>query len=260
MNAELVVIPFFESDTLPSSERFFFFDPFAGVGSRSLQEPAATTGNTEFALRLHRRLFESDLSIYAYRGYWRQPSFRPNQLPLPTQLGGFYPQLAVYGASAQRSVGAALLSLEAGYYDSRDDRPGADPAVPNSQFRFLAGYQRRLASEFTLGAQYYAEVLRDYATYKSTLPTGFPAQDRTHHLLTVRLTRFLEYQTWRLSLFAFYSPSDQDAMLIPEVWHAITDRLSMTLGANVFEGQHPITFLGQFEQNDNVYTVVRFDF
>ena len=260
LNAELVVVPFFEPDNLPGPERFFFFDPLADVPNRLLREPATTSGNSEFALRLYRRVFKSDVSLYAYRGYWRQPSFRPDQLPLPTQLRGFYPRLAVYGASGQRNLGDGLLSVEAGYYDSQDDRRGTDPAISNSQFRFLVGYQQQLANEFTLGAQYYAEVLTDYSAYKATLPSGFPVQDRTRHLLTLRLTKFLKYQTWKLSLFNFYSPSDQDALLVPEVWHAITDRLSLTVGANVFAGRRPTTFLGQFHRNDNAYVVLRFDF
>lgn len=260
LNAELVVIPFFGPDTLPKPERFFFFDPLANVQSRLLREPSTTTGNTEFALRLYRRAFESDVSFYAYRGYWRQPSFRPHQFPLPSQLQGFFPRLAVYGASAQRTIGAGLLSLEAGYYDSQDDRRGNDPTIPNSHFRFLVGYQRQLRSDFTLGAQYYTEIMRDYSRYKNTLPSQFPLQDRARHLLTLRLTRLLKYQTWKLSLFSFYSPSDQDALLIPEVWHAFTDRLSLTVGANIFEGRHPTTFLGQFDRNDNLYLTIRFDF
>ena len=260
LNVELVAIPFFQPDNLPSADRFFFFDPLAGVSNRTLREPASTAGYTEFALRLYRRIFGSDASLFAYRGYWRQPSHRTDQLPSPAQLQGSYPRLAVYGASAQRNVGAGLLSLEAGYYDSQDDRSGADPAISNSQFRTLVGCQRQLASELTIGAQYYTESLMDYAAYKHSLPAGFPVQDRTRHLLTVRLTQFLKYQTWKLSFFGFYSPSDQDALLIPEVWHAFTDRLSLTAGANIFTGQRQTTFLGQFRRNDNLYDVLRFDF
>lgn len=260
LNAELVAIPFFQPDILPSAERFFVFDPSAAVSNRTLREPASTTGNTEFALRVYRRIFGSDVSLYAYRGYWRQPSFHPDRFPSPVQLRGFYPRQTVYGASAQRNIGAALLSLEAGYYDSRDDRSGNNPAVLNSQLRFLIGYQRQLASEFTLGAQYYAEVMKDYGAYKAALPLEFPLQDRTRHLLTVRLTKFLKYQTWKLSFFSFYSPSDQDALVSPEVWHAFTDRLSLTMGANIFAGQRQTTFLGQYDRDDNLYIVLRFDF
>ena len=179
---------------------------------------------------------------------------------MPTQLNGFFPRLAAYGASAQRNLGAGLLSLEAGYYDSQDDRSGSDPAIPNSQFHTLVGYQRQLASELTIGAQYYTESQMDYEAYKISLPAGFPVQDRTRHLLTVRLTQFLKYQTWKVSFFGFYSPSDQDTLLIPEMWHAFTDRLSLTVGANIFSGQRQTTFLGQFGRNDNVYMVLRFDF
>src|SRR3970282_2027741 len=57
LNAELVVVPFFEPDTLPGPDRFFFFDPLADVPNRLLREPATTSGNSEFALRLYRRGF-----------------------------------------------------------------------------------------------------------------------------------------------------------------------------------------------------------
>lgn len=260
LNAELIVTPFFKPDHLPGAERFFFFDPLAGVRNRSLQEPAPRAGNSEFALRLYGRILQSDVSFYAYRGYWRQPSFRPDRFPFPTQAAGFFPRLAVYGASAQRNVGAALLSLEAGYYDSQDDRRGADPVIVNSQARYLVGYQQQLSGELTVGAQYYAELILDYQNYKSTLPAGFPLQDRIRHLLTLRLTKFLKYQSWKLSFFGFYSPSDQDVLLIPEVWHALTDRLSLTVGANLFEGRRATTFLAQFDRNDNLYVAVRVDF
>lgn len=259
LNAELVVIPFFEPDNLPRPERFFFFDPFASVRNRRMRDPPTTTGNTEFAARVYRRVADTDVSLYAYRGYWRQPSFRPDRFPLPTQLRGFYPRLNTYGVSAQRNVGAGLLSFEAGYNDSQDDRRGTDSAIPNSQFRFLAGYQRQFANDFTVGAQYYTETLTNYASYKATFPPGLPLEDHVRHLLTLRLTKFLRYQTWRLSIFSFYSPSDQDALLVPEAWHAFTDRLSLAVGANIFMGQRPTTFWGQFDRDDNVYAVLRYD-
>jgi hypothetical protein len=260
ISAELVAVPFFQPDNLPNPRRFLFFDPFPAVSDRVLRQPASTTGDAEFALRLYRRLLGSDVSVYAYRGFWRQPSFHPDQFPQPTQLRGSYPRLAVYGASLQRNVGSNLISGEAGYYDSQEDRGGRDPAIPNSQFRLLVGYQRQVARELTLGAQYYAEITMDYSAYRANLPATFPMQDRVRHLVTLRLTKSLKYQTWRLSWFSFYSPSDQDALLIPEVWHAINDRFSVAVGANIFAGREQTSFLGQFNRNDNAYVSVRFDF
>jgi hypothetical protein len=260
LNAELVVIPFFKPDNLPPPDRFFFYDPFAGVQDRPVQKPASTWGNAEFALRVYRRVADTDISLYAYRGYWRQPSFRPDRLPQPTELIGFYPRLNTYGASAQRNVGAGLFSFEAGYYDSQDDRRGMDPAIPNSEWRFLVGYQRQFANDFTVGTQYYNETMRNYVSYKATLPTGLPLQDHIRHLVTLRLTKFLKYQTWKLSMFGFYGLSDQDGMFIPEVWRAFTDRLSLSVGANIFMGQRPTTFFGQFRHDNNVYAAIRYGF
>ena len=260
MNGEVVVMPRFQPDNLPVASRFFFYDPFAGVAARHEVQPPTSLENTEVAARAYRRLGGLDLAGYAYRGFWRSPGALPDDPSLPTQLTFFYPELSVYGASAQRSLLRGVLSLELGYYDSRQDRSGTDPAVPNSQTRFLIGYQRQLAEELTVGLQYYAELMQDYAAYRSNLPEGFPAQGRYRDTVTVRLTKMLKHQTWRLSLFAFVSPADADYLLIPEASYRLSDRLSATGGVNVFGGEHGTTFLGQFDRNDNAYAALRFDF
>lgn len=258
-SVELVVIPFFEPDHLPTSERFFVLDPFPAV-SRISQEPRAELENTELALRVSRNLLGFDSAVYAYRGFFKTPSMRPDSLPSPTQVTLFFPRLAAYGASAQGSAVGGVVSLEAAYYDSVDDRSGRDPAIPNSMVKYLAGYQRQLWSECTAGLQYYGEYMLDYGSYRNTLPAGFPAQDRLRQLLTIRLTQLLSYQTLRLSLFAFYSPTDEDYYFIPEVRYSFTDALWGAVGANIFGGKKETTFFGQLDKNDNAYVMARYEF
>jgi hypothetical protein len=278
-------MPRFQPDNLPAASRFFFFDPFAGVAARDEVKPSTSLANTEVAARAYGRLGALDLTGYAYRGFWRSPGAIPDgaglpddpspparpgavldaaglagQPVLPAHLTLFYPELSVYGASAQGNLLRGVVSIEIGYYDSRQDRSGTDPAVPNSQGRFLIGYQRQLAQELTLGLQYYAEMMWDHAAYQSSLPAGFPAQGRYRDTVTVRLTQLLQHQTWRLSLFAFVSPADADYLLIPEASYRFSDRLSATAGANVFGGERDTTFLAQFDRNDNAYAALRFDF
>jgi hypothetical protein len=166
----------------------------------------------------------------------------------------------VYGASAQRSLFAGVLSLEGGYYDSRQDRSGDDPTIPNSQWRLLAGYQRELWEDFVAGVQGYAELMANYGAYRHAFPAGMPHQDEFRGVGSIRLTQLLDYQTWRLSVFAAYSPTDADYFLQPEASYKLTDQLSVALGANIFGGQRHTTFFGQFERDDNVYARVRFDF
>lgn len=259
ISVELVATPFFQSDNLPPSQRFFMFDPFPGV-QRTTEEPRAELGNTGLALRLYRNLSGFDAAVYAYKGFLKTPGMRPDDPASPTLVTLFFPRLAVYGASAQGNALGGVVSIEAGYYDSLDDRSGRDPAIPNSIVKYLAGYQRQIWTDFTAGLQYYGEYLMDYGPYRDTLPAGFPSQDRLRQLLTVRLTQFLSYQTLRLSLFTFYSPTDEDYYFIPEVRYSFTDTLWGAAGANIFGGKQDTTFFGQFDKNDNVYVTVRYEF
>ncbi len=255
-----MVIPFFEPNNLPTSERFLFFDLFSGVPARDEQEPETSLENTQLALRLYRRIKDFDVSAYAYRGFWLTPNMRPDDLASPTKVTTFYPELSVYGLSAQGGALSGVLSFETGYYQSREDEGGEDPFIRNSQIRSLIGYQRQLWEDFTLGLQYYGEYMTQYDEYVETLSEGFAALDEFRYLTTIRLTQLLMHQTLGLSLFAFYSPSDEDYMIIPEVKYNFTDELSAAFGANILGGQEDAPNFGQFDKNDNVFVVIKYEF
>lgn len=257
---ELIAIPFFEPNNFPSSKRFWTYDPMPAVTARSYVEPTSKTQNTETALRAYRDIAGFDTSLYYYKGFYRQPSMTPDHPTTPGRITYFYPKLSVYGVSAQGRTLDGVLSLEAGYYDSRQDRKGADPMIPNSQTRFLIGYQKQLWEDFTAGFQYYAEYMRRYDEYVKNLPAGFPKESRVHELATVRLTQMLMHQTLRLSLFSIYSPSDGDYLLNPEVKYNFSDHLWAALGANFFGGGEKWDQFGQLARNDNLYIQVRYEF
>lgn len=259
-DADVLVVPFFTADRLPPAERFFLFDPSSRVAEHREDEPATRFSNAEAALRLYRQIWAADVSLYAYRGFWRSPSVRLDDPAAPTTATRFFPALSVYGASAQRTLAGGVVSAEMGYYDSRDDRGGNDLAVPNSQWRFLGAYQRELRQDFIAAIQGYGERMADYGAYRESLPPGLPRQDRFRGVASIRLTRLLDYQTWRLGLFAAYSPTDDDTFLQPEIAYRVTDRLGVSLGANLFSGRNRATFFGQLDRSDNVFANVRFDF
>lgn len=147
-----------------------------------------------------------------------------------------------------------------GYYDSRDDQNGENPFIPNSQLRYLAGYEQELAKDFTAGVQHYLEQTLQYGAYRLTLPPGMQAADEFRQVITLGLTKRLLYQNLKLSLFTFYSPSDQDVYIRPNVHYKITDHWSAEGGANIFAGRKDHTFFGQFKNNTNVYSGVRWSF
>ncbi|HZY30301.1 MAG TPA: hypothetical protein VFF86_01540 [Candidatus Methylomirabilis sp.] len=259
ISAEIVAMPFFQADKLPSRDRFYQFDPFPGV-ARSTQQPAMEFQNTELAARVYGTTWGFDTALYLYRGFFHMPGLEADRMIAPTQIAERFPRLAVYGASTRGNALGGVVSTEVGYYDSLADHAGRDPIIPNSSFRYLAGYQRQLWEDFTLGLQYYGEIMMQYDVYRASAPSGFPVQDQHRQLMTLRLTQLFWNQTLRVGLFAFYSPTDQDYYLIPEIRYSISDNLWVSATGNIFGGRRTTTFFGQFGANDNLAVTVRYEF
>jgi hypothetical protein len=223
-------------------------------------KPERSFENSEAALRAYGRMAGFDVSAYLYKGFWHTPGMSVDSLQMPTVATAFYPELNVFGASAQGPAMNGILSLEAGYYRSPEDAEGLDPTVPNSQVRFLIGYSTQVAEDFNVGFQYYQERTLNHDAYLSTLPAGFPAAGDYRDMITFSLDRRLSRQTWRLFLFGYYSPVDNDYFILPSVTYKFSDNMALTGGLNLFGGESDYTFFGQFDENDNMYLSLRFDF
>lgn len=260
MNFNLVYTPQFDPDRYISGERLSFFHPglgrIAGAENEiSTDEPDDWFTDDEWALRAYRTIGRYSADVYAYFGYWKSPGGTD-----PASGKSIFPELNVYGASVQGPVGPGIGNIEIGYYDSCQDRDGDDPFINNSEFRFLAGYEQELAHELTGSMQYYLEHMLDYGSYRDVLPAGMEPRDEDRQVLTLRLTKLLLNQDLTLSLFTFYSPTDQDVYIRPNVSYEWTDSWTVEAGGNIFQGEHEWTFFGQFEDNSNLYAAVRYSF
>jgi len=252
---ELVLTPNFRDSRIPDANRFRLYDPMSTVVNRETVKPE----QGDVALRAYRDIAGFDAALYLYRGFQRTPSMRPDNMTAPTRITYFYPKLAIYGASLSGRAGDGVLSLEAAYYDSPDDRAGNDFTVPNSQTRLLAGYQIQPLEDVSLGFQYYAEAMHNYGAYLAVLPAGFPPDKRWSHTATARLTQFYLHQTLRLSAYASYNASNGDHFMNPELRYSFTDKLWGAVGANLFGGKLWGQF-GQLARDDNAYLQVRYEF
>ncbi|MDT8449649.1 MAG: hypothetical protein RQ847_05680 [Wenzhouxiangellaceae bacterium] len=259
-NLDIVYTPKFDPDRFLDNRRLSLFDPRSGrlIGRHDSFRPSRPSGwfdDDEWAFRLHRTVGGWEAAAYGYRGFWKSPAgFDPvSGRPL-------FPELSASGGSLRGPVHTGIVSLETSWYRSRDDLAGANPFLPNSQFRFLAGYEQELVPDLMLGGQYYLERTLDFDALTRNLPEGFSAPDENRHLLTVRLTLLThgQYVTW--SLFTFASPSDEDAYLRGLWSWKATDAWTLSAGFNLFEGTERSTFFGQFEDNTNAYLAVRYGF
>ena len=257
-NVDLAYIPIANTSEYIDGSRLSYYNPMLGevVGEDNIagdDDINSFPNDGEVALRLYRALGSTEVALYGFYGFWKTPEgFRMDTGEL------YYPRLSAYGASVRSPMLGGIASLEAGYYDSKEDDDGDDPTVRNSEVRFLSGFERELARDFTGGFQYYLEWMQDYDEYESTA-TG-PKKDEFRHVFTLRLTKLLMNQTLKLSFFAYYSPSDKDTYIRPKIHYKLTDAWALETGANIFVGEDDHTFFGQFEDNTNAYASVRRSF
>ena len=262
-NLDVVLTPRFDADRFITGRRLSYYSGMLGrrAGRDAVVRahlPDEWFDDAEWAARLTRKIGGVELAAYGYWGYWKSPGGVN-----PATGKAIFPRLSVYGASARGQVGKGIANFEAGYYHSRQDDDGDNPFVNNSQLRMLAGYERdmpEIARDLTLGGQYYVELMAGRGAYARALPPGSHAQDQCRHVLTFRITKKLMSQNLTLSLFAYYSPSDCDAYLRPNVQYKIDDHWTAEAGANVFVGSHRHTFFAQFANNTNVYCALRYGF
>ncbi|MDH4226486.1 MAG: hypothetical protein OEV59_01845 [Deltaproteobacteria bacterium] len=261
VNVDLAVIPVFRPNRSLDEDRFSYFDWMRGfiageTMNRHFVRPSKTVDHSETALRLSKNISGYEATLYFFRGFYKEPMGAVN----PMEGVFYYPRLNAYGASLQGQFAGGVANIEAGYYDSIEDKNGDDPMVENSSGKLLIGYNRDLGGDLRAGVQYLIERMMDYGGYEMFIPPGAPKRDRMREVATLRITKLLMAQTLTLGAFAFYSPTDEDVYFRASAAYAATDRLKVTLGTNVFAGKLDHTEFGQAKGNDNVYLRVRYGF
>jgi hypothetical protein len=221
-----------------------------------LPEPAFENG--EFAARYSRGIGGFEGALYAYRGFYKNPlgAVFIEGTPMPV-----YPPLHVFGASIRGQVAGGILWAEGGWFDSRDDRDGEDPLLPNSSATGMAGYERQIATNLTVNGQWQVDVMTHHDLYRvQQRAAGAHVRERARHLITTRVTKLLKSELLTLSGFLFYSPTDEDLYLRLFTEYKYTDEVILAAGANVFQGEQEATELGQFMMNDNAYLKITYGF
>ena len=251
---DVAYMPRFDADRFIDGERFSYWNGMNLTGNDlQTDKPDNWFSDDEIAARIYHTFKGMEVAAYGYSGYWKTPmGFDPRSGQ------NTFPKLNVYGASARGALAGGIVNLEAGYYDSREDRDGNDPFVPNSQTRLLVGYEHELATDLTGSVQYYVEHMMNHDDYRASV-VG-PAADENHHIVTLRLTQMLMNQNLILSLFNYWSPSDQDGYIRPNVSYKLTDNWKIEVNGNFFFGKKNSTFFGQLEDDSNVALAARYSF
>lgn len=254
-DVELALIPIAQFDITPGTDRFVVFDP-----GFSVVEPENRLSNGELAGRLHTTFGTTDIALYAFKGFWHQPDKGVSGTNI------IYPRLNSYGFTVQDTVMGGVLSLETGFYHSIDDNSGTDPLIANSQYRYMVGYEREVATDVTLGLQWYGEVMNNHASYLAAAEPAFqaglgPKPLPAHRkIVTANLRALWMNQTLTTSMFFMGIGDAGGRMLNPDVHYAVTDSFSVNAGGHAFWGGHGTGMLGTMKHDDNIYMNLKWTF
>jgi len=259
INMNLVYVPKFGADRFVDGRRVSFFDPLAASlrgRNRPLEvnRPDKWFQDDELAIRLYRSFAAYEVALYYYSGFWKSPA---GQYIISAKAT--FPALEAFGASIRGPWADGIGNVEIGYYKS-ETGAAKNPLIRNSEFRFLVGYEREIATELTLSLQYNLERNLDYMDYLQNLPQSVLREDKARHVVTVRLTKLLMQQNLSLSLFNFYSPSDEDGFLRMNISYKISDAIKVESGSNIFYGKNQESFYAQFRNNSNIFAAIRYEY
>ena len=133
--------------------------------------------------------------------------------------------------------------------------------MPNSEMSGLIGFERQMATNLTANIQWQAQKMLDHATYEMQNEAArMYVRDEIRHLLTSRVTKLAMDELLTVSAFVFYSPTEEDVYARFLAGYKYSDELTLSVGGNLFDGEHSATQFGQFQLNDNLYLKATYGF
>lgn len=260
LNIDLIWSPEHDSDNFITGEKLAYYSPFTGTivaapPALHAQTPGTNLKDSELALRLYKTLAGVEYAVYGYQGFYKTPEGFDPQAQTP-----YFPELQSLGVSARASALGGITNIEYTYWNSVESRHGKNPYVPNNQSRFLMGYETEVVRDLTANFQIYSEYTHDYELLKQWYPSAEDRPRKARQVFTTRWTLSTQQSNLMYSAFLFYSPSDRDYYLIPNVMYRMDDNWQFNAGANLLGGKHQYTLFGQMESNSNIYVRAKYIF
>ena len=260
INVDVIWSPEFDPDNYITGEKLVYYSPLAGdivaaPPPLTAEKPGHNLEDGELAARLFKTIRGVELATYLYQGFYKTPEgFDPRNQTL------YFPELQSIGASARANLFGGITNIEYAYWKSTDSDNGQNPYVPNNQSRLLIGYETEVIRNLTANFQVYSELTHDYDKLKQRAPAKKDRPRRARQVMTTRWTLNTQQSNLVYSLFLFYSPSDEDYYLIPNVMYRLGDNWQFNGGANLLGGKQNYTLFGQMKTNSNIYLRAKYIF
>lgn len=258
VSATVIWIPEFRSHRVP-------LPPLAG-------DLASSTSNwtpEQVALRIEQTGRAVDWSLSAYSGYDLSPD-------LGLDLEGAAPRLTlqahrirVVGGDAAGNVGSFGLRAEAAYVRT-DDHRGVDPFIKNSFVAIVAGGDRTFREHLNVNLQYLFRYVSDFARAdppESPAARFVAAQQailssqarRIQQGASARASYRWLHDTLEAELAGSGFASPRGIALRPKVVYAVSDRMKLVAGAEIYRGDSSSVF-GILRANSGGFAEARWSF
>jgi len=227
-----------------------------------LRYPAQNLENSEWGLRASGYWKGWDLTGSYFHSWDDAPTYHSHFVPggpegaLPTLvLSPEHHRLHTLGATFARPVGSFVFRGEMAYYLQKFfatlDPLDADGVAQKSYLYYMIGADYDLSGSLSLNGQFIQRYILGH--------DAFLAEDELQNIFSLYLRADLLRETLHATLLAAYSADSGGSWVNPELEYDYSDRISLTLGADILGGG-PDDFFGQFDDNDRVFVELKYAF
>ena len=184
----------------------------------------------------------------------------------PTTLSREHRRLHVFGATFNKVIGKWAFRGEAAYTDGKavavnplTDTSGQDFESKENTLDYCLGFDRTVYTDWFLSGQIIQNIVLGSNPH---MVTGLSLHERKNvdTYFTFVVSKPFKSMNDQAGLWGLIAYNTLGQWWInPKLWWEITQNTKITLGAQIFEGQH-YQALGEFKRNTNIYTQVKYSF
>jgi len=165
---------------------------------------------------------------------------------------GDYHRVAMAGGSFSTDIAGLVFKGEGAYYTGKNFTVQAFPVstVEKDFVNYMVGLDYSIGG-YTLGTQFIQEIVLDY-------DDRIMLNDEFKNTMTFVVAKQFLNDTLKVEFFSYVGLSNEDALLRPKVTYNIADGLEWIVGSDIFLGDSGD--FGQYDDNDLVYTKVKYSF
>jgi len=260
---EFVLVPYFSSTQMPDRSSIWFPQmdfPVQPEFDYSKNEVPASLENSEIFVKYSAITSAIDFEIMGGYMWDDDPTMHIAKMvdQVTFQLTGLtvtprHHRLGLAGGSFSTTLGGFVVRGEGAYYDGKYFN-SADPALNDGTVKinylhYLIGVDYTLWG-IRLSSQFIQQTILDYDAYIDNY--------EYENTMTVLASKDYLRETLRFELFSYIGLNNSDALIRPKVTYDLADGFEVLLGANIFVGNSGR--FGQYDNNDMVYTKIRYSF